>query len=74
MKTKNYYLKFPNLPHLVKLEKDPTNKFQLESKFVPGVKASSFPEHIFPRIEGKDKDGKDCIFIDCSGLFLADSE
>jgi hypothetical protein len=58
MKKKNYYLKFPNL----------------ELKFIPGIHASSFPEHIFPRIEGKDKDGKDCIFIDCSNLFLAEQK
>lgn len=31
--------------------------------FAPGCKASSFPEEMFPRIKGKDENGKPCIFI-----------
>jgi len=53
MKNKKYYLKFPNM----------------EVPFSSGYNVSDFPKHQYPRIEGKDKDGKDCIFIDCSILF-----
>jgi hypothetical protein len=31
--------------------------------FTPGCKASAFPEEMFPRIKGKDENGKPCIFI-----------
>ena len=35
----------------------------LKVPFAPGCKASSFPKEKFPRVEGKDENGKPCIYI-----------